>query len=130
MIQNPARSSDDDVGALLQTFELGGVADASVDRQAAHAPVFADDADLGGTLVGQLPGGGQYQGLGSGQLRVGLGDDGDAEGAGLAAAGPGLDHHVHPPPHQRDDPFLHRHRFGPAEIGDACADVVGKIVEE
>ena len=41
VIEDPARGADDDVGALLQTFELGGVADAAVDRQAAHTPVPA-----------------------------------------------------------------------------------------
>ena len=42
MIEDPAGRADDDVGALLQTFELRAVCDAAINRERADASVLTE----------------------------------------------------------------------------------------
>lgn len=66
VIEDASRRADDDVCALLEALVLRAVRDAAVDRQAAHAEVFAERGDLAGDLVGELTRGSKYERLGHG----------------------------------------------------------------
>ena len=67
--------------------------------------------ELLGDLLGQLPGGGQDNGLRGLVCRVDMLRHRDAEGAGLAGAGGGLGDDVTPGQHDGDGLFLHLGHF-------------------
>lgn len=102
-VEQPARSADYDVDALLEGLDLRLVGTAAVDRQHAYVTHLAGGLEVVGDLLAQLAGGDHHEGLrgvgqllGSGPARLDVGGDGDAlqerqaEAERLAGAGLGL----------------------------------------
>ena len=129
VVEHAARSAHDHVGAGFDAFDLLGVADAAVDGDAADPLVLAQRFELAAHLVRQLAGRGHHQGLALIEVGVELGDEGDAEGAGLPAPGDGLDDEVRARAHQGDDLGLDRHGLGPAQVADPALDLFGQFPE-
>ncbi|MNZ89862.1 hypothetical protein D3C78_1087990 [compost metagenome] len=90
-VHHPARRAHHDVGAVFQAGDL---------RARRHAAIHRDDldvvvrpgqaADFGRHLVGEFARRAQHQRLHGEPARIELGQQGQAEGGGLAAAGAGL----------------------------------------
>ena len=127
VVEDAAGGSHHQVRARLDRLDLVLVADAAVDGYAAHSLVTPQDRHLLRHLVGELPGGRQHQRLAVVQLGVDRRRDGDAEGAGLAAAGVGLHDHIAPGHHQRQHLLLHGQGRFPAQIADALLDRLRQV---
>ena len=107
VVPQAAGGGDDDLGPLFQRVDL--LADGLAAVEADHADARLELGQLphlGSDLEGQLPGGGQNDGLDLIAVRIHVLDDGDAEGEGLAGAGGGLGRHVLPIHHGGDAPRL------------------------
>ena len=125
MVEDAPRSAHDDLVARLDAVDLVLVADPAIDGEALDALGAAQHLDLAGDLIGQLPGGAHDESLAAPRLRLDGPDDWDAEGAGLAAAGEGLDDQVVALLHHGQNLGLNGHRLAPAELADAFLDGLG-----
>ena len=109
VVHQAARGGHHDLGGLFQLVDLPVDGLAAIQADHPH-PLFkgAQVPQLVLDLDGQLPGGGQHQGLDVGVLRVDVLHHGDAEGEGLARARGGLGDDVLPVHEIGDGPGLHR----------------------
>ena len=96
-VEQAARTGDDDLGAAAQRFDLGRLAHAAIDGDAAHLHALAQrDARLG-DLFGQLARGRHDQHAHLAQRTFGQPlQDGQHEGRGLAGAGLSQAQHIAP----------------------------------
>ena len=107
MVLEAARGGHHDLGPLFQRVDL--LADGLAAVEADHADARLELGQLphlGGDLEGQLPGGGQNDGLDLIAVRIHVLDDGDAEGEGLTGAGGSLGGNILPIHHGGDAPRL------------------------
>ena len=116
VVEDAARRADDDVHTFFERRELAGVGHTAVDREHSDTAVLAEHGELFRDLVGQLAGRQQHDCLDVRRRRIDRLDQRDAEGAGLAAAGMGLDHQVAALAHEGDRPRLDGRRCRPAQI--------------
>ena len=92
-----------DLGPLFQRVDLLADGLSTIEADHAHAGLeLGQLPHLGGDLHGQLPGGGQDHGLDLVGVCIGMFNDGDAEGEGLARTGRGLGGDVLPIHHRGD----------------------------
>src|SRR5690606_107245 len=90
VVLDAAGGADDDVDAVAEGALLGDVGCAAVDGQDADVVHLGGEGlDGVGDLHGELAGGGQDEGLDLAERGVDGGEEGEAEGGGLAGAGLG-----------------------------------------
>ena len=115
-----------------QGGQLGTEADAAVEGGDAATPGAGQRGQLPLDLGGQLAGGDQDQALGPAGLGLAdQGDEGDAEGEGLAGAGRGAAADVAPGEGVGQGGGLDGEGLGDASVGEALGDLGGDAeVEE
>ena len=91
VVEDSARRTDDDMGAFLESCELGAVRDAAINGQSANATVLPESVQIHRDLIRELASRQQDDGLSLREFRVDGFDDRDTESTGLPATGHGLD---------------------------------------
>jgi len=127
MIQHAARCSHDDLGALLQAFDLLRHGCAAVDRHHAHAGVLSERLELSGHLQRQLTGGTEDESLDGLDLAPHDAiDERQAERCGLARAGARLDDQILAARCRLEHGSLHGSGMHVSEIGDCALHLGGQ----
>jgi hypothetical protein len=128
VVEDAAGGADHRVHAGPKGGELRVHWRATVDRQDLDRGLEGEAAQLVADLFGELTGRQQDQqldaGLAGGARVEAGGQPGDAESAGLAAAGVRLDHDVAAGDQRVEAERLHGRWFAPAESGDRAAQGV------
>src|SRR5712691_1009620 len=122
VVDDAARSADDDLIAAAHALDLALVPDATIHRQGAQAGVFTQPVHLRRDLLRQLASRHDYQSLHDLQIDVEPFQDRDAESAGLAAARLGLTDQVGATTQHRDRALLDGGRLLPARFGHGALD--------
>ena len=112
-VEHPSWRSDHDLRATLERVDLWTVTNASVDGNGAQTGVTAHRLGRLPDLFGQLPGRDQHEGLAVRPVGPEPLQHREQERPSLAAARPGLNHHLAASQQVRDRPGLHRHERGP-----------------
>jgi hypothetical protein len=115
-------TTDHDVSASLDAFELLGISHPAVDRYAVCPDVFAQNFDLECDLVGEFAGWAHHEGLAGWYRGVEARDDRYPEGPGLSAAGMRLDDEVSAFGHRWQHPRLDRCGFAPTDVANSILD--------
>ena len=132
MVHNPARSTDDKVGALLELEDLLLHGSAAIDSHDLDALLVPGELlHLSGGLHGQLPGGTERQHLDALEVGIDHLNGRQAKGCGLAGTGMGTTDHILPLQDQRDALGLDGGGLGVADFGYGTLDGFGqrKITE-
>ncbi|GAC1328004.1 MAG: hypothetical protein NVSMB13_14790 [Mycobacteriales bacterium] len=125
-VEQPPRRADDDVDALAQRLYLWLVGATAVDRQGADRLVASCRRDVLSHLHAQLAGRYDDQRLGLATARqVDPLEQRDAEGEGLAGAGPGLADQVGAGKRDRQGQRLDREGRGDADLVEGGDDLGG-----
>nr|BFF16960.1 hypothetical protein GCM10025730_04810 [Promicromonospora thailandica] len=128
MVLDAAGGADDDVDAVAEGALLGDVGCAAVDGQDADVVHLAGEGlDGVGDLHGELAGGGQDEGLDLAQGGVDGGEEGEAEGGGLAGSGLGDAGDVAACEELGDGARLDGGGGDEAELVDGCHEGCGQV---
>ena len=125
MIDDTARSADDDLDTLLQLKELAVVGGSAIDGHGVDGALESGElVHLVGYLLGKLAGRAEDQDLDGLACRIDLLNGGNGEGRGLAGACLGLTDKITASQEDGNGCGLNRSGFFETELGD-CLDNFG-----